>query len=98
MSNQLQLKVNEIVDFSAEQFVSTIAGYKWDILPDSQLHAAKLALTKSDYMMKIAADNPGAVHDALMKSAILGLDLTEGKRQGWLLPRKNNSYSPSNWV
>jgi len=86
--NQLATIEDQILK-SSESFATTLAQYKWDLLPDSQLQAAKQALTKSDYIMKIAAGNPGAVHDSLMKSAILGLDLTEGKRQGWLLPRKN---------
>jgi len=90
-TRELQTKVNQLVDFSAEQFVSTIGQYKWDLIPDSQLIAAKAALTKSDFLMKIAAGNPEAVHDSLMKAAILGLDLTEGKKQGWLIPRKNQN-------
>lgn len=82
-------KVDEVISGASSQFVSTLTQYKWDLIPDSQLHAAKQALTKSDYIMKIACGNPGAVHEALINSAILGLDLTNGKRQGWLLPRKN---------
>lgn len=88
MNTELQ-KINEIVNFSSENFVKTISDYKWDLIPDSQLLAAKNALTKNDFIMKIAAQNPSSVHDSLMKAAILGLDLTEGKRQGWLIPRKN---------
>lgn len=91
MSNNLAVQVDEAVTGAAGQFVSTLSQYKWDLLPDSQLHAAKQALTKSDYIMKIAAGDANAVHGALVQSAILGLDLTEGKRQGWLLPRKNQN-------
>jgi phage RecT family recombinase len=87
--NDLTINVENAITAAAGQFVNTIAQYKWELIPDTQLHAAKQALMKSDYIMKIAAGNPSAVHDALIKSAILGLDLTEGKRQGWLLPRKN---------
>lgn len=89
--NDLAVQVDQAVTGAAGQFVSTLSQYKWDLLPDSQLHAAKQALTKSDYIMKIAAGDANAVHGALMQSAILGLDLTEGKRQGWLLPRKNQN-------
>ena len=81
--------VGKIVNESSGQYVSTLSQYKWDLLPDSQLQAAKAALSKSDYIMKIAAQSPGSVHSSLVQSAVLGLDLTEGKRQGWLLPRKN---------
>lgn len=91
MSNDLAVRVDEAVTGAAGQFVSTISQYKWELVPDSQLHAAKQALTKSEYIMKIAAGDANAVHSALVQSAILGLDLTEGKRQGWLLPRKNQS-------
>jgi phage RecT family recombinase len=87
--NELTTQIDNIITQSAGQFVNTISQYKWDIIPDSQLQAAKAALTKSDYIMKIAANDTESVHDSLMKAAILGLDLTEGKRQGWLLPRKN---------
>jgi phage RecT family recombinase len=83
--------IGTIIDDVSGKFVSTISQYKWELLPDSQLQAAKQALTKNDYIMKIACGDVSAVHDALVKSAVLGLDLTEGKRQGWLLPRKNQS-------
>jgi phage RecT family recombinase len=73
----------------ASKFVTTLSEYKWDLIPESQLHAAKKALTKSAHLMKVAASNPESVKDSLIQSAILGLDLTEGKKQGWLLPRKN---------
>ena len=89
--NNLAVQVENAVTGAAGQFVSTISQYKWELVPDSQIHAAKQALTKSDYIMKIAAGDVGAVHAALIQSAILGLDLTEGKRQGWLLPRKNQN-------
>lgn len=88
MSKELAT-IDHIVNESSSKFVSTLAQYQWDVLPDSQLQAAKQALTKNDYITKIACNDPVAVHDALIKSAVLGLDLTEGKRQGWLLPRKN---------
>jgi len=89
--NDLAVKIDNAVTSAAGEFVSTLSQYKWDLLPDSQIHAAKQALTKNDYIMKIAAGDPSAVHDSLIQAAILGLDLTEGKKQGWLLPRKNQS-------
>lgn len=88
MSKELSV-IDSIIDNTAEQFVSTLAQYKWHLLPDAQLQAAKQALTRSDYIEKIACQDKDAVHAALINAAILGLDLTEGKRQGWLLPRKN---------
>lgn len=81
--------IDTMIQQASEGFAKTLSQYKWDLLPDSQLQAAKQALTKNDYIMGVAASDPGAVHDSLMQAAILGLDLTEGKRQGWLLPRKN---------
>lgn len=92
MSNpgkDLAILVDETIDNSAGKFAAMLTQYQWELLPDSQLHAAKQALTRTDYIMKVACGDPNAVHDALIKSAILGLDLTEGKRQGWLLPRKS---------
>jgi len=93
MNNQELVIATESIDKTvteaAAQFVSTISQYKWELVPDSQLLAAKQALMKSGYIMKIAAGSPESVQTALVQAAILGLDLTEGKRQGWLLPRKN---------
>lgn len=93
MNNQQVVVATESIDKTvteaAAQFVSTISQYKWELVPDSQLLAAKQALTKNDYIMGIAAAAPESVQTALVQAAILGLDLTEGKRQGWLLPRKN---------
>lgn len=89
LANNNIVLVDNIITANAEKFVNTITQYKWDLIPDSQLLAAKNALIKSDYIMKVAVSDVEAVQDSLMKSAILGLDLTEGKRQGWLLPRKN---------
>jgi phage RecT family recombinase len=93
MNNQQLALATESIDKTvteaAAQFVSTISQYKWELIPDSQLAAAKQALMKNDYIMGVAAGNPEAVQTALVQAAILGLDLTEGKRQGWLLPRKN---------
>lgn len=88
MSNELTV-IDNAISAAASQFVTTISQYKWELIPDAQLHAAKGALTKNPYITKIACQDVEAVHDALIRSAILGLDLTEGKRQGWLLPRKN---------
>jgi len=90
MNNQLQV-IDDVMKKASSALASTIQQYKWELVPDSQLHAAKAALTKSDYIMKIAASAPEAVHDALIKGAILGVDLTEGKRQAWLVPRKDAS-------
>lgn len=83
--------IDDIFEKASSQFVTTLAQYKWDLIPESQLHAAKQALTKSDSIMKIASSSPVDVQNSLIQSAVLGLDLTEGKRQGWLLPRKNQS-------
>jgi len=93
MNNQELVIATQNIDKSvtdaAAQFVSTISQYKWELVPDSQLAAAKQTLMKNDYIMGIASSSPESVQEALVQAAILGLDLTEGKRQGWLLPRKN---------
>jgi recombination protein RecT len=88
MNNEIAIVDKTLKDVSG-QFISTISQYKWDLIPESQLLAAKQALMKSDWIMKIASGNPASVHDAIIKAGILGVDLTEGKRQGYLLPRKN---------
>lgn len=88
-TQQLTTTIETAVTESAGKFVETLSQYQWDLVPDAQLQAAKMALTKSDYIMKIAAQDTEAVKNAVVQSAILGLDLTEGKRQGWLIPRKN---------
>lgn len=86
--NNLQV-IDDVMKQASPVLLNTIQQYQWELVPESQLHAAKSALTKSDYIMKIAASAPEAVHEALVKGAILGVDLTEGKRQAWLVPRKN---------
>lgn len=80
--------IQPIIDNASKQYADTIKQYQWSLLPDSQLHAAKMALTKSKYIMDVAANNPESVFNALYQAAVLGLDLTEGKRQAWLIPRK----------
>ena len=89
MSNNLQIIDKTLIDAKSD-IVTTIQQYQWDLIPETQLHAAKAALTKSKYIMDVAADNPEAVYDALIKGAILGVDLTESKRQAYLLPRRNS--------
>lgn len=87
MSDAL-IAIDKVLTDTKPLVINTIKQYQWNLIPDTQLAAAKEALTKNDYIAKIAAGDPGAVHSALLKASILGLDLTEGKRQGWLLPRK----------
>lgn len=89
--NQNLQKIDDIIGSAKPLIISTIKQYQWELIPDTQLLAARAALTKSDYLMKIAISDPMAVHDALIKGAILGVDLTESKRQAYLLPRKNIS-------
>jgi len=90
MSDQQLVKsVDKAIVGAGPGYASTISKYQWALVPDSQLLAAKTALTKSDFLMKIAADSPEYVENALMHAAILGVDLTEGKRQAYLVPRKN---------
>jgi len=88
MSNALAV-IDETITNTKMAITDTIKQYQWSLIPDTQLHAAKVALTKNQFAMKIAAGNPEAVKDALIQASTLGIDLTEGKRQGWLLPRKN---------
>ena len=87
--NQALQTIEKVMVDAKSALTSTIQQYQWELIPESQLHAAKAALTKSDYIMKIAAGDPMAVHDAMIKGGILGVDLTESKRQAYLLPRKN---------
>lgn len=91
MNNSLVKTIDNAILKAGPQFTSMVSKYNWAIVPDSQLQAAKSALTKSDYIMKIAAQSPDDVHDAIVKAGILGVDLTDGKRQAYLLPRKNSA-------
>lgn len=81
--------IDKLIADNKNIVVSTIKKYQWDLIPDSQLHAAKAALSKNNYISKIALENPGAVHDSLLRASVLGVDLTEGKKQAYLLPRRN---------
>jgi recombinational DNA repair protein RecT len=87
--SQSSTDILTIVDSSMAQYGTIVSNQKWALIPKTQLEAAKRILTKNLFIEKIACGNPQAVNDALIQSATLGLDLTEGKRQGWLLPRKN---------
>lgn len=61
----------------------------WGLIAKTQISAAYKQLSKSSYLMKVAENNPQSVYNAVETAAILGVDLTEGKRQGWLVPRDN---------
>jgi phage RecT family recombinase len=82
-------RIDDVITSVKPSVINTIKDYQWEIIPETQLLAAKSALTKSQYIEKVAMSDTQAVADAMIKGAILGIDLTEGKRQGWLLPRKN---------
>lgn len=79
--------VGQIIQASAPALISAYRQHQWSLVPDAQLLAARKQLTRSDYTMRIAALNPESTQDAIVTSAVLGLDLTEGKNQAWLLPR-----------
>lgn len=85
-----QLTVLDFIDKATPDYVKTISQYKWELIPESQMQAAKIALSKSDYIKKVACGAPESVYNAIMQAGILGVDLTEGKRQAYLLPRKVN--------
>ena len=87
MSNELSVIDNTIQNVTG-LYQSTVVKHHYSLVSESQLLAAKKQLMKTDFAMKVAAQNPQSVHDAIMTAAVLGVDLTEGKRQGWLLPRK----------
>lgn len=80
--------IKPILDKASQNYVDTVKQYQWNLLPDSQLQAAGIQLSRSPYIMKVATENPESVFNALYQAAVLGLDLTEGKRQAWLIPRK----------
>jgi len=79
MSNNLTVIEQAITD-TAERFVSTITQYKWDLIPESQLHAAQKALTRSDYIMKAAVASPIDVQNSLIQAAVLGLEKTKATK------------------
>ncbi len=69
------------------EYRQIISSHGWRMIPRSQLLAAKRQIMKTDYAMKLAISNPQSFQDAVTTAGILGVDLTEGKRQGWLVPR-----------
>lgn len=69
------------------EFSKTVLAQGWHLIPKTQLLAAKRQIMRNDYSMKLASQNPQSLYDAIMTAAIIGVDLTEGKRQGWLVPR-----------
>jgi len=52
MSKELEIITNTISE-TAGQFVSTLNQYKWELIPDSQLQAAKTALTSRRFLVLI---------------------------------------------
>lgn len=69
------------------EYNKIVVSHGWGVIPKSQLLAAKRQVMKTDYAMKLAMNNPQSFQDAVTTAGVLGVDLTEGKRQGWLVPR-----------
>lgn len=90
MANELVKpeQIQELITGYSQQFSATIAQYQWALVPGTQLNAAKQIILANEFLAKTAMNNPESLHMALLQSATLGLDLTPGKKQGWLLPRK----------
>lgn len=79
--------IDRVMTTVEPEFSRIVVSYGWGVIPKAQLLAAKKQVMKSDYAMKLAANNPQSLHDSVTTAAVLGVDLTEGKRQGWLVPR-----------
>lgn len=88
-SDKQELIIFNTLRDGAGDYANAVAKYQWQLIPDAQLAAARQALTRNSYIIQAACNDPEAVKDALYNAAVLGVDLTDGKRQGWLVPRKN---------
>lgn len=85
--NQALQVIEGAISNVAPEFSKIVVSHGWGVIPDTQLLAAKRQVMKSDFAMKLAMNNPVAFQEAIKTAAIFGVDLTEGKRQGWLVPR-----------
>lgn len=86
MSNLMQV-IDGTMTQAAPEYSKMLQSHGFGLVPDAQLLAAKRQIMKTEFAMKCAANRPDAVLDAIRTAGTLGLDLTEGKRQGWLVPR-----------
>jgi recombinational DNA repair protein RecT len=80
--------IDSVIQAVTPDYTATIKKHNYSLIPDSQLLAARRQIEKNDSAMKVAMQNPQSLFDSVMTAAILGADLTEGKKQGWLIPRK----------
>lgn len=81
-----QTIVNSLARVSPE-FEKSILKNNYSLVADDQIEAAKRQVMKSDYAMQCVRNSPTHFEQAVLTASALGLDLTEGKKQGWLIPR-----------
>ena len=82
--------ISNVLQAIEPQYHNIAIRHGWGLIAKTQVAAAYKQLSKSAYLMKVAENNPQSVYNAVETAAILGVDLTEGKRQGWLVPRENS--------
>lgn len=83
-------QLSNVLQAVEPQYHNIVVRHGWGLIAKTQVAAAYKQLSKSGYLMKVAENNPQSVYNAVETAAILGVDLTEGKRQGWLVPRENS--------
>lgn len=86
MTQQLAVIDNSINEITAD-YTAAISDSGFGLVPASQLLAAKRQIQKNPYAIKCAQNSPEHLKESVMTAGVLGVDLTEGKRQGWLVPR-----------
>lgn len=77
-----------IIESIEGDYARAVTEHQWGLVPSSQLHAAAQQLMKSEYTMRVAQNNPQSVQASIINAGILGLDLSDGRREGWLIPRR----------
>jgi len=78
---------NSIVNIQPD-YSKAISQNSYSLIPEDQLLAAKRQVMKSAFAMTCVKNSPLHFQDAVRTAGVLGLDLTDGKKQGWLIPRQ----------
>lgn len=78
---------NSIVNVNPA-YSKAILNNSYSLVPEDQLLAARKQVMKSQFSMTCVKNSPLHFEDAVRTAGVLGLDLTESKKQGWLIPRQ----------
>lgn len=79
----------QVINNIEPEYQRIAVSHGYGLIAKAQMAAAYKQITRNSYTFSVAEKFPQSLYNAIETAAILGVDLTEGKRQGWLLPRKD---------